>query len=201
VLEAALCLASLASAQTLRPQAQKPTRLTLPTAAPPANLEQLPPSAPTITYEDGKLTISAFNCTLSAILREISQQTGADIEIPPQAEERVVTHLGPGPASDVLRSLLAGSQFNYVIVGSAADPTAVVAVLLLSRPANTDNRTADNPVQQARLQSLEAEIIAESVPQQDNSQEQAQSWRAQQDMLQKRRQSVIDGFQQNQQPR
>ena len=201
VLEAALCFPSLASAQTVRPQAQQSTGLALPTAESPANLEQLPPSAPTITYENGELTISAFNSTLSDILRAISKETGADIDIPPQAEERVVTRLGPGPAHDVLRSLLAGSQFDYVIVGSTADPTAIATVLLRLRPANTDNRTANKPVQETRLQSPETEVVAESVPQQDNSQEQSQSWRAQQDMLQKHRQSVIEGFQQNQQPR
>ena len=146
VLGAALCVATVASAQTVQLQAQHPTPLSAPVVSSPANLEQLPPSAPTVTYENGLLTISAYNSTLSDILRGISNQTGADVEIPPQAEERVVTHLGPGPARDVLRSLLAGSQFNYVIVGSAADPNALVRVLLTPRPANTDKLSAQNVV-------------------------------------------------------
>ena len=128
---AALLLATLATAQTVRPEAQQPTLLALPTASSPASLEQLAPSAPTVTYANGVLTISAHNSKLSDILREIRNQTGADVDISPQAEERVVTHLGPGPARDVLDSLLAGSQFNYVIVGSAADPKGLARVLLL----------------------------------------------------------------------
>jgi len=47
------------------------------------------------------------------------QQTGAEIEIP-SATERVVTHLGPGPARDVMADLLNGSRFNYVLLGSPA---------------------------------------------------------------------------------
>jgi len=44
------------------------------------------------------LTISAQNSTLSEILRDVRKLTGASIEIPAGlgANERVVTHLGPG---------------------------------------------------------------------------------------------------------
>ena len=199
VLGAALCVATVASAQTVQLQAQHPTPLSAPVVSSPANLEQSPPSAPTVTYENGLLTISAYNSTLSDILQGISNQTGADVEIPPQADERVVTHLGPGPAQDVLRSLLAGSEFNYVIVGSASDPNALVAVLLTPRPPNTNTLSAQNAVQQAELRRNVSDTVAEDLQKQDNPQEAALPVRAQQQMLRQRQQLVMEAFQQNQQ--
>ena len=83
----------------------------------PAPLEKFPSSGPTIVYANGLLTISAHNSTLSDILRGIACQAGADIDIPPQADELIVVYLGPGPARDVVQSLLVGSRFNYLIVG------------------------------------------------------------------------------------
>jgi hypothetical protein len=118
-------------------------------------LEKLPPSMPTIIYDNGLLTISAYNSTLSDILRGISTQTGADIDIPPQAEERVVTHLGPGPAGDVIRALLSGSRFNYILVGSSADSTALTRILLFPKPLAEKIPDAPlvnaGPVQQVRF--------------------------------------------------
>jgi len=206
VLGAVLCLATLASAQTVQRQAEHPSPLSLPVAPPPVNLEQSPPSAPTVIYEKGLLTISAYNSTLSDILRRISDQTGADVEIPPQAEERVVTHLGPGPAQDVVRSLLEGSKFNYVIVGLAGDPTTLARVLLSLRPSNSDKLATENAsrsLAQTRGAgpSNENDIITESLQQQDNPQEPALPVRAQQQMLLQRQQMVMEAFKQNKQPR
>ena len=93
----ALCLAACASAQTADLPPHSPAAISPISSH--VVLEKLPPSALTITYDNGVLTISAYNSTLSDILRGIRTQTGADVDIPPQAEERVVTHLGPGPAS------------------------------------------------------------------------------------------------------
>ena len=43
------------------------------------------------------------------------------------------THLGPGPARDVLAALLNGSHFNYVMLGSAAHPDSVDRLILTSK--------------------------------------------------------------------
>src|ERR1700731_1647949 len=96
MLGTALCLAACASAQTADLPAQSPAAISLTSISSHAVFEKLPPNAPTIIYNDGVLTISAYHSTLSDILRGISTQTGADVVIPPQAEERVVTRLGPG---------------------------------------------------------------------------------------------------------
>ena len=75
----------------------------------------------------------AENSTLADILRAVRAQTGADVEVPPNATERVVTHLGPGPARDVLAALLNGSHFNYVMLGSAAHPDSVDKLIVTSK--------------------------------------------------------------------
>ena len=64
----------------------------------------MPALPPQVHYSRGQLTIVAENSTLADILRAVRTQTGADVEVPPNATERVVAHLGPGPARDVLDS-------------------------------------------------------------------------------------------------
>ena len=106
----------------------------MPAAPPPTPTpEQSPSQPPTVTYENGQLAIVAPNSTLSDILHAVHNQTGANIDIPPGANERVVSSFGPGPARDVLTSLLNGSHFNYVMVGTVADPNAVAQVILTPR--------------------------------------------------------------------
>jgi hypothetical protein len=90
----------------------------------------MPSQPPTVTYQNGQLAISAQNSTLADILHAVHDRTGANIEIPPGANERVISSFGPGPARDVLTTLLNGSHFNYVMVGTEADPTAVAHVIL-----------------------------------------------------------------------
>lgn len=102
-----------------------------PTASP--TLEEMPASAPQVTFHNGQLTIIATNSTLGDILRGVRTQTGASVEIPGTAAERVAVRLGPGPARDVLASLLNGSHFNYVMLGSATDPTVVEKIILTSK--------------------------------------------------------------------
>ena len=64
------------------------------------------------------------------------------------ANERVVTDLGPGAPRDVLAVLLNGSSFNYVMLGSSSDPTAVSSVILMAKPsAQGETQTAANVYQ------------------------------------------------------
>jgi len=75
MLGTALCLAACASAQTADPPPQSPAAISLISSH--VLLEKLPPNAPTIIYNDGVLTISAYNSTLSDILRGIRDDTVA----------------------------------------------------------------------------------------------------------------------------
>jgi hypothetical protein len=100
-------------------------------------MDQIPATPAKVSFQGGLLTISAQNSTLGEILRDVRKLTGASIEIPQGsgASERVVTHLGPGAPRDVLAGLLNGSSFNYVMVGSSSDPTAVSSVILSAKPS------------------------------------------------------------------
>jgi hypothetical protein len=102
-------------------------------APPPPTPEQMPPRPPTVSYQNGQLSIVAPNSTLGDILQAVKSKTGASIDIPPGANERVVSRFGPGPARDVLAALLNGSHFNYVMIGSDANPTSVAQVILTPR--------------------------------------------------------------------
>jgi len=102
-------------------------------------LDAIKPVPPQVSFQSGQLTIVAANSTLGDILRAVRKQTGAEIEIP-EAQDRVVTHLGPGPARDVVAELLNGSRFNYVLVGSPEDAAVLTRVVLVAKSG------ADNPV-------------------------------------------------------
>ena len=120
-------------------------------------MDQIPAEPAKVTFQGGLLSISAQNSTLGEILRDVRKLTGAAIELPAGsgANERVVTHLGPGSPRDVLVSLLNGSSYNYVMLGSSADPAAVASVILTSKEgagaqpqtvvANAQNRFPQQP--------------------------------------------------------
>jgi hypothetical protein len=95
-------------------------------------LDSLTAIPPQVSFQNNQLTIVAPNSTLADILRAVRKQTGAEIEVP-AAPERVVTHLGPGPAREVMAELLNGSRFNYVLLGSAADDAVLTRVVLVTK--------------------------------------------------------------------
>jgi hypothetical protein len=133
--------------KTKTKKAQKPQPPPLP-AGPtgpvqPMPLDSMAPVAPQVSYQNSQLTIVAPNSTLGDILRAVRKQTGAEIEIPP-ATERVVTHLGPGPAREVIAQLLNGSRFNYVLLGSPADDSVLTRVVLVAKGPQ-DSTGANNP--------------------------------------------------------
>lgn len=105
-------------------------------------MDQIPATPAKVSYEGGLLAISAHNSTLSEILRDVRKLTGASIEIPQGASERVVADLGPGAPRDVLALLLNGTSFNYVMLGSNSDPKAVSSVILMLKPSAAETQTA-----------------------------------------------------------
>jgi hypothetical protein len=126
-----------APAQHHKKTAKKPDLPTLPSgptgrAVPQMPLDSIKPIMPTVTFQNGELTIAAPNSTLGDILRAVRKQTGAEIEIP-EAQERVVTQLGPGPARAVVAELLNGSRFNYVLLGSPQDANVLTRVVLVAK--------------------------------------------------------------------
>jgi hypothetical protein len=116
-------------------------------------LDAIKPVAPQVSFQSGQLTIVAPNSTLGDILRAVRKQTGAEIDIP-EAQDRVVTNLGPGPAREVVAELLNGSRFNYVLLGSPQDANVLTRVVLVAKsgPDNpAPNNPAPNPTQQQAI--------------------------------------------------
>jgi hypothetical protein len=103
-------------------------------AKPPATLAESLPRAPKVTCDGDQLTISANNSTLGSVLAAVHACIGIQIDIPAGAGGgRTFEQLGPGPERQVLESLLSGTDFNYVIGSSDADPGKVETVLLMER--------------------------------------------------------------------
>jgi hypothetical protein len=88
---------------------------------------------PQVDYTNSQLTIVARNSTLGDILREVHARTGASVEMPSNSTERVVGLFGPGQPRDVLASLLNGSHFDYVLLGSPARPNVLERVILITK--------------------------------------------------------------------
>ncbi len=89
----------------------------------------LPPPPPlvTVTFSNGMLTIHSDKATLAQVLFQVQQQTQAEIAIPAGAEqEEVISDLGPAPAREVLASLLNGSPYNFIFVGSESSLERVI---------------------------------------------------------------------------
>lgn len=95
-------------------------------------LDSIAAVPPQVTFLNNQLTITAPNSTLADILRAVRKQTGAEIDVP-NAPERVVTRLGPGPARSVVAELLNGSRFNYVLLGSPSDDSLLTRVVLVPK--------------------------------------------------------------------
>jgi hypothetical protein len=116
---------------------------------PPPTLAQQPATPPQVSFQGGQLTISAQNSTLGDILKEVKAQTGATIDFPGTASERVIGHFGPGPARDVMTALLNGSHFNYVLLGSPTDPGALDRVILMAKSGGSVESNSQPPAEQA----------------------------------------------------
>ena len=120
--------------QDLRSSAQAP--VAEPVAAKP----------PQVTYEDGQLTVIAENSSLSDVLKALREALGADIDLRASVgDQHIWVHLGPGPASRVLRDLLDSTEFNYAIQASESDPDGIRSVLLTPRSKSAGSETAGSP--------------------------------------------------------
>lgn len=101
---------------------------------------------PQVSYEDGELTIIAENSSLSEVMKALRASLGADIDLPANVvDEHIWVRLGPGPARRVLRDLLDGTEFNYVIQASDSDPDGIRSVLLTPRGKSASPEAAEPP--------------------------------------------------------
>jgi hypothetical protein len=109
-----------------------------------------------VHFNQGLMSIHADKASLAEVLVEVRRQTGADIEIPPGADqEQVFSDLGPASPREVMSALLNGSRFNFVVVGSESDPNTLRSLILTSRtgggismPAESSSSAQDSAPQQ-----------------------------------------------------
>jgi len=162
-----LCGAACASAQhKVKKAAAKPSPAqTSPAAEAPARPtpevtpEHGPSSPPQVSLQGGQLTIVARNSTMSDVLNAVRQKTGANVDMPAGSGERVVGQFGPGAPRDVMAQLLNGSHYDYVLLGSAADPHALNKIVLMAK----SNGPEPAPTPQANQQQGENENL-QAVP-------------------------------------
>src|SRR5438128_9621583 len=108
----------------LRPQTVPPQQAAVASAKPPLE----------VSFQSGLLSVRSERASLAQVLYEVHRRTGADIAVPAGAErEQVVTNLGPGPAKEVLASLLNGSHYNFIILGADEGTGSLERVILSPR--------------------------------------------------------------------
>jgi hypothetical protein len=111
----------------------------------------MPSVAPRVSYQQGMLTVVAENCTIADILSAIRTATGIRIEsVGGPSGDRVAAKIGPARPREVLLSLLQGSRFDYVMLGSVSDPERIERVVLSPKLG-----TAPAPPPQAVAQQQE----------------------------------------------
>jgi hypothetical protein len=171
LLAAVLCLPAAGRADTpAAHHAQKPKKALPPLPSGPQGpvqqvpLDSISPVAPQVTWENEQLTIVAPNSTLADILRAVRKHTSADIEIPANATERVVTHLGPAPARDVMAELLNGSRFNYVLLGSPQDANLLTRVVLVAKTGTDAGAASETRPGATPTASPAPQAVAEAAP-------------------------------------
>jgi hypothetical protein len=116
------------------------------TSPPGPSVAGQPVKRPQVTYEDGELTIIAENSSLSEVMKALRSSLGADIDLPANViDQHIWVRLGPGPARRVLRDLLDGTEFNYVIQASESDPDGIRSVLLTPKSTGAETAPAAKP--------------------------------------------------------
>jgi len=131
--------------------------------APEVTPEHGPASPPQVSLQGGQLTIVARNSTMSDVLNAVKQKTGANVDMPAGSGERVVGQFGPGAPRDVMAQLLNGSHYDYVLLGSAADPHALKKIVLMAK----SNGPEPPPTPQQNQQQGENENL-QAVPEVEN---------------------------------
>jgi hypothetical protein len=96
-----------------------------------------PPTPASISFANDQLTVVANNASLDTTLRAIGSRTGMQID-GLQHDLRFFGTYGPGRPADVLTSLLDGSGYNVMMVGTDADgaPRHLVLSTRSAAPAN-----------------------------------------------------------------
>jgi len=98
-----------------------------------------------VTSDGNQLMIQAKDCALSEILDAVRAKTGANIDVSGGAAEHMTVNIGPGPARQVISSLLGWTDFDYVIQGSDVDAVTVQRIMLFPKTKSTSTPAAGTP--------------------------------------------------------
>jgi hypothetical protein len=93
----------------------------------------------TVSLNNGRLTVDANNSDLTQILQDLADISGMTINGLKKGP-RIFGVYGPGNSRDILTDLLAGSGYNYIMVGGAMNSTPR-ELLLISRKSNAPGIT------------------------------------------------------------
>ena len=167
-------LALVAAVRIAGAQAAQPSVPVTATAAQTRPAEIPPATPPKISYVGGQLKIDAVNATLGDVLAKVAALTGVAIDVPAAArtERMPVVELGPGPAREVLASLLSDSNFDYLIQASDSDPARLQSVLLMPREkkgSGSTNDTGGRPARSPFVRAAAPPVKTEETPVTDNN--------------------------------
>jgi hypothetical protein len=125
--------------KAVRPTAEEPSSKPAP-AANPSDTAAVPAR---VTLSGGKLTVDANNSDLGSILQDVARSSGMTIDGSSEGK-RVFGIYGPGTPHDVLTDLLAGSGYNFMMLGGAngSVPSHLVLTAQGSAPPPKPNDAA-----------------------------------------------------------
>ena len=103
------------------------------------------PSFVRVTSDGNELTIQAKDCALAQILDAVRAKTGASIDFSGPAAEHMTVKIGPGPARQVISSLLGWTDFDYVIQGSDMDGVTIQSIMLFPKTKSAPSAAAGTP--------------------------------------------------------
>ncbi len=122
---------------------------------PPPSSQAIQPA--TVTLKDGKVTVAANNSNLTQILQDLANISGMTINGLDKGP-RIFGVYGPGNAHDVLTALLAGSGYNYILVGGTNEGTPRELILT----TQIGNAPAIGPVHPATVPAPDREVSGQS---------------------------------------
>lgn len=138
--------ASAKRTKAVRRRSAKPTAVVEIPPPPPRKIpvytpEQMPAQPPQVLYANGVLTVDSQNSSLGDILALVRRYTGMHMELisgapvdrPPNANDRVAAHFS-GTPRDVVSALLDGSHLGYILVAPPDNPNSVRTVILTVAP-------------------------------------------------------------------
>jgi hypothetical protein len=106
-----------------------------PPAVPPAADAPAAEQPAKVVLTQGELTVTADNSDLSQILKHVADLSGMTVD-GLGSTGRIYGVYGPGNPREVLTSLLTGSGYNFMMLGSASDG-APRKLLLIAKTADT----------------------------------------------------------------